>query len=424
MEMSYSLCSHSCIPVWVALVAVEYLPLSEVNQPYLSLNIGVLLSSWKYKLRLQQAGYDTYYTGKLMKRPLGRQLRQSACLRLQWIGFRPGSIYLRLHECTYQRNHDPPVSYLGRHTTEVLREKAMGFLEDALDGERPFFLAVAPIVPHSNMNGTYGGGAGPMWMDEPIPEDRTNICSRTPRSADSLIHPKKRLRALQGVDELVDQLITRLEQSDKLENTFDEDIRVPFFIRSPGIPEGAQQDIVTTHIDVATHVVQASWHVAVEYWGQAMLEGGISNLDMNPDGSKYTYKAVRILSNEYSLYYSVWCNNEHELYDPTRVFHSMTDPYQINNLHPSARKGQADKHRIMGFDITQSSMGRVLHPDGSVHNLLDALDHKYDAFYRDQFKVSFDRCEYGYVIDAEGRRLRWRTGMGMPWRRGFSRLDI
>jgi hypothetical protein len=73
---------------------------------------------------------------------------------------------------TYQRNHDPPVSYLGRHTTEVLREKAMGFLEDALDGERPFFLAVAPIAPHSNMNGTYGGGAGPMWMDEPIPEDR------------------------------------------------------------------------------------------------------------------------------------------------------------------------------------------------------------------------------------------------------------
>lgn len=73
---------------------------------------------------------------------------------------------------TYQRNHDHPVSYLGRHTTEVLPEKAMGFLDEALVGERPFFLAVTPIAPHSNMNGTFGGGQGPLWMDEPIPEER------------------------------------------------------------------------------------------------------------------------------------------------------------------------------------------------------------------------------------------------------------
>lgn len=28
-----------------------------------------------------------------------------------------------------------------------------------------------------------------------------------------------------------------------------------------------------------------------------------------------TYKAVRIIGKGYDLYYSVWCNNEHELYD-------------------------------------------------------------------------------------------------------------
>lgn len=28
-----------------------------------------------------------------------------------------------------------------------------------------------------------------------------------------------------------------------------------------------------------------------------------------------TYKAVRIIGEDYDLYYSVWCNNEHELYD-------------------------------------------------------------------------------------------------------------
>ncbi|GFF43241.1 arylsulfatase [Aspergillus lentulus] len=452
---------------------------------------------------LQQAGYDTYYTGKLMN---AHSIDNYDSPHVS--GFTASDFVLDPYtydymNATYQRNHDPPVSYLGRHTTEVLREKAMGFLEDALDGEQPFFLAVAPIAPHSNMNGTYGGGAGPMWMDEPIPEDRHKHLfpdAKVPRTPNfnpkkptgvSWIHDlpyrnqtvvdyndhyyRQRLRALQGVDELVDQLITRLEQSDKLENTyiiytsdngfhvgqhrlppgktcgFDEDIRVPFFIRGPGIPEGAEQDIVTTHIDIAPTLFTLAGlplrddfdgtpmriadstgtlheHVAVEYWGQAMLEGGISNLGI-PTVPNNTYKAVRILSDEYNLYYSVWCNNEHELYDLT------TDPYQINNLHPSARKGQADKHHVMGFDNTQvisrldalllvlkSCQGKtcvkpwdVLHPDGSVHNLLDAMDHKYDAFYRDQFKVSFDRCEYGYVMDAEGPQtaLAYRNGYAL-----------
>ena len=28
-----------------------------------------------------------------------------------------------------------------------------------------------------------------------------------------------------------------------------------------------------------------------------------------------TYKSARILSEEYNLYYSVWCDGDHELYD-------------------------------------------------------------------------------------------------------------
>lgn len=30
-----------------------------------------------------------------------------------------------------------------------------------------------------------------------------------------------------------------------------------------------------------------------------------------------TYKALRVLGAGYDLFYSVWCNNEHELYDLT-----------------------------------------------------------------------------------------------------------
>lgn len=43
-------------------------------------------------------------------------------------------------------------------------------------------------------------------------------------------------------------------------------------------------------------------------------------------GSNNTYKALRVIGQTYNLSYSVWCTNEHELYDLT------TDPYQITNI--------------------------------------------------------------------------------------------
>lgn len=121
---------------------------------------------------LQQAGYDTYYTGKLMN---GHSLENYDSPYPA--GFNGSDFVLDPYtydymNATYQRNSEEPTSYLGRHTTEVLREKAMGFLNDALVGERPFFLAVTPIAPHSNFNGTFGAGSGDLWMDEPIPEER------------------------------------------------------------------------------------------------------------------------------------------------------------------------------------------------------------------------------------------------------------
>ncbi|RAH73838.1 sulfatase family protein [Aspergillus aculeatinus CBS 121060] len=449
---------------------------------------------------MQQAGYDTYYTGKLMNAQSVENYNKPHAAGFNGSDFVLDPYTYDYMNATYQRNHDLPVSYLGRHTTEVLTEKAMGFLEDALAGERPFFLTVTPIAPHSNMNGTYGGGAGPLWMDEPIPEERHKHLfpdAKVPRTANfnpkeptgvSWIHElpyrnqsvidyndhyyRQRLRALQGVDELVDSLITRLEASAQINNTyiiytsdngfhisqhrlppgktcaFDEDIRVPFFIRGPGIPEGQEQDIVTTHIDIAPTLFSLASlplrddfdgtpmpvaevegtlheHVAVEYWGQAMLEGGLSNLG-TPTVPNNTYKAVRILSQEYNLFYSVWCNNEHELYDLS------TDPYQVNNLHPHVSTTNVT---ILGFDIPavidrldalllvlKSCQGRtcikpweVLHPDGSVNNLLEAMDGRYDGFYRDQSKVSFDRCEYAYIIDAEGPQtaLAYRNGYSL-----------
>jgi len=69
---------------------------------------------------------------------------------------------------TYQRNYDAPVSYEGRHTADVLAEKAYSFLEEAMSSDGPFFIAIAPISPHSNIDENIGSAR----MTAPIPADR------------------------------------------------------------------------------------------------------------------------------------------------------------------------------------------------------------------------------------------------------------
>lgn len=124
-------------------------------------------------------------------------------------------------------------------------------------------------------------------------------------------------------------VVTRLEESDQLDNTyiiytsdngyhigqhrlppgktcgFEEDIRVPFFIRGPGIAQGVAHDAVTTHIDIAPTLLKLAniplrddldgtpipihpssndarhEHVTVEYWGRSYLEGEMGAISMS-----------------------------------------------------------------------------------------------------------------------------------------------
>lgn len=137
---------------------------------------------------------------------------------------------------------------------------------------------------------------------------------------------RARLQSLQAVDELVDEVVARLEQYKLLENTyifytsdngfhigqhrlqpgktcaFEEDINVPFYIRGPGVPRGKTVDVITTHTDIVPTLFQLAGikqrsefdglpipvtpkaiakaskdkkrdHVNVEFWGQGIQEG-------------------------------------------------------------------------------------------------------------------------------------------------------
>lgn len=281
---------------------------------------------------------------------------------------------------------------------------------------------------------------------------------------------RSRLRALQAVDEMIDALVNRLSAAGELDNTyifystdngyhigshrlqpgkqcpFEDDINIPLIVRGPGVPKNVTSSLVTTHTDLAptfleiaggklrddfdgspiplTSKAQAGFtieeprteHVNVESWGIIMSEGRYGSI-LYPN---HTYKALRVIGQEYNLLYTVWCSGEHELYDLTK------DPYELENLYeqtnftityfaeskwrmPMTMPMNALLPRLdallmvlktcKGSDCVQP--WKVLHPTGDVDSLHDALDGKFDDFYAQQESVEFTRCEKGYILESE-----------------------
>lgn len=388
---------------------------------------------------LQAAGYNTYYTGKLFN--AHTVFNYDSPHAAGWTGsdFLLDPYTYRYLNATFQRNHDKPVSYEGKYATDVMAEKALGFLNEAIEdvnsNGKPFFLTVAPTAPHSDVDGDRKMREGDFTSQAPpVPAERHKhlfpdvIVPRTPnfnpddpsgaywiaklpkQNQKNIEYNdewyRKRLRTLQAVDEMIDSLMTRLSEANLLDSTyifystdngysigqhrrqpgkqcaFEEDINIPFIVRGPGIPEGIETELVTSHTDLAPtflslakaapptkfdldgqaiplkeieslHMTfpmsdviteELDWpqeHVNVEMWGIIMSEGKYGMV-LYPN---HTYKALRLVGPSYNLLYTIWCNNEHELYDMTvSKVSSMdnidsqtlqTDPFQLVNLYHS-----------------------------------------------------------------------------------------
>jgi N-acetylglucosamine-6-sulfatase len=74
----------------------------------------------------------------------------------------------------FQRNDEKPVSHKGEYSTDVLTGKVYGFLEDAVKGDKPFFLVAAPNAPHSNVawNGSAPLVGGDFIIGPPVAAER------------------------------------------------------------------------------------------------------------------------------------------------------------------------------------------------------------------------------------------------------------
>lgn len=224
-------------------------------------------------------------------------------------------------------------------------------------------------------------------------------------------------------------------------------VNVPLVIRGPKVPKGKTVDFVTSHLDIAPTVVnwagakgpgdfdgavipadgtpetQEPWeHVQVEHWG---LVSDKDNVPKDLIGKVNTYKAIRVIGPQYNLYYAVWCDGDHEVYNmavrtlhfqtlPALANNSKTDPYQMNNLYNSSQTvlGASMKKLEDRLDaltlVLKSCAGdscrqpwEQLHKDGKVKTLVDALKPEFDDFYKNQNKVKFAQCAKSYFVQNE-----------------------
>ncbi|KAG5751790.1 hypothetical protein H9Q70_005584 [Fusarium xylarioides] len=442
---------------------------------------------------LQEAGYSTYYTGKLFNAHTVENYDKPHAAGWTSSDFLLDPFTYSYWNATWQKDQGAPIS-------------------QAHAARKPFFIGSAPIAPHTEVvpkPDTYNGTISPtdpsiqplilppkpakrhadMFRDLKVPRtpnfnpkepSGVNRVAQRPRLSQTYIDYgdeffRLRLESLQAVDEMVDRIVKELESLDIIDNIyiiytsdngyhisqhrlppgkqcgFEEDINVPLLIRGPGVPKGVVSDAMTSHTDLAPSIFRMAGikprpefdglavpltdgelergnesraeHVGIEFWGLVVDEGIDSVIlsDLN------TYKGIRLHSKDYNLYYAVHCTNEHELYDMT------VDPYQINNLLPSGKNStgmpiasyadsnvKINKKPLVSIVsrldalmmVMKSCKGetcikpwKVLHPDGDVNSLKDALNSKYDSFYlqaAEKNSVSFDMCMPGYVVTAEG----------------------
>jgi N-acetylglucosamine-6-sulfatase len=365
-------------------------------------------------LWLQSAGYNTYYVGKLFNAQKVTNYDKPHAAGFTGSDFLLDPFTYEYLNATFQRNHDPPVSYEGQYSTDIVSTKAHGFLDDAVAAKKPFMLTVAPVAPHSNVHvvdeyihGNYSGSSATqappvpaerhkhLFQDVKVPRNaafnpgsvfipsiafgpRCLLTSEQPGGAAWISQLTKqnqtnidyndewyrnRLRTLQAVDEMVAGLAARLKKHGIMEDTYlifstdngyhvgqhrlqpgkqcsyKEDINIPFLVRGPGVPKGHTSQAVTSHTDLAATFLEIAGapprpdldgeampltidamtkaethrqeHVNVEIWGIIMSEGK-HGMDLH---NNHTYKALRVIGEDYNLRYTVWCNGEHELYD-------------------------------------------------------------------------------------------------------------
>jgi arylsulfatase A-like enzyme len=227
------------------------------------------LATW-----LQAAGYRTVLLGKYFNEyPSGASPTHRPPGWSDWASPVDGEPYKGFD---YRMNENGRiVSYrdrAGDYLTDVLAGKAADILRHP--GDAPFFLYITPYAPHhpatpaprhQNLFGAAQVPRTPSFNEADVndkPAPRSMLSGSEIEDADALY--RSRLRSMQAVDEMIGNLVRILEETGRLGNSYviftsdngfhigqhrlraqkatpyEEDLRVPFVVRGPGVPAGVE----------------------------------------------------------------------------------------------------------------------------------------------------------------------------------------
>jgi arylsulfatase A-like enzyme len=267
------------------------------------------------------------------------------------------------------------------YLTDVLSAKALEFVNGAAQGNRPFFLYLAPRAPHGPATPAprhkkrFEGAKAPRTAsfneadvsDKPqYVRDSKRLTRNETRQLDALY--RNRLRTLLAVDEMVADLIQSLRDAGVLDDTYifftsdngyllgehrraekgmpyEEAIRVPLLVRGPGVRRGEIADLAA-NIDLAPTIAELTGAALPDFvdgrslapllegrsppaWREVTLveafgrDEVIAALEIGHEPNNPPFKALRLVDRVYVEYPR---SGERELYD------LRADPLQLENL--------------------------------------------------------------------------------------------
>lgn len=173
------------------------------------------------------------------------------------------------------------------HLNDVLLTRAKLFIQAAAPGTKPFFLYLAPYLPHepSTPPPRYAGlfpnlkAPRPPSFNEADVSDKTRWLRRRPSLTTAQIDEidalyRKQRQSIAAIDDMVESVIKTLEDTGELDNTyivfasdngfhmgehrlqkgksrlFEEDIHLPLVIRGPGVPAGLVVNQLVANVDL------------------------------------------------------------------------------------------------------------------------------------------------------------------------------
>ncbi|KAK6858094.1 hypothetical protein PG995_005793 [Apiospora arundinis] len=430
---------------------------------------------------LKKAGYRAEYVGKFLN---GYNVINANITPKGWDHvdalLDPYTTYYNVP--VMSQNGERPVYYEGFHSTDVVRTKALERLQSLVTGKQPYYLQIAPYAPHvqndvhhtvplarhmdlfpearaprlPNYNPDDEHQAGKGGWPGTLP--RMNETSQ----ATSDMAFRYRAQALQGLDEIIEDVVAMLDANGQLDNTYviytsdngyhigqhrlpggkalfyGEDTNLPFAVRGPGVPKnvisqipGVHLDLVPTFLDIAG-LPEADWPsfldgrsllpqwkepagsssgagagdgnsketLNVEFWGSCTIEAP-NGKELGAPFLNTTYKTLRMLGDRQSWLFSVWCTGQMELYD------TAADPYELVNL-AGRPEHEAVLNRLNALLLVTKSCAEgtcrdpwsVFTPTNATGDKLTTMKQAMDPKY-DAFFASFPRVHFSSCMQYQ-----------------------